>query len=111
MIVTKSEAIRLCMRFGEVYEDYPFDANWAVIRHKANRKSFAFVFERDATIWINLKVNSENIAVYCKKYACVLPAYHMNKKHWISVILDGSMADDDLKALVEESYALTKPKR
>ena len=39
-----------------------------------------------------------------------LPAYHMNKEHWVSVILDGSMKNEDICRLIEESFALTAPK-
>lgn len=38
----------------------------------------------------------------------VFPAYHMNKRHWITLALDGSFPDDDLYGLVEESFALTR---
>ena len=44
-------------------------------------------------------------------FPCVVPAYHMNKEHWISVILDGSMEEEDICRLIEESFELTAPKR
>ena len=43
--------------------------------------------------------------------AAVVPAYHMNKRHWISVILDGSMEEAEICRLIQESYDLTAPKR
>ena len=44
---TREEAIAFCKRFPEVYEDYPFhDQNWTVMRYEKNRKSFAFIYER-----------------------------------------------------------------
>lgn len=41
----------------------------------------------------------------------MVPAYHMNKRHWISIILDGSMSEEQVFQLIAESYALTLPKR
>ena len=105
---TRAEAIAACMRLPGVYEDYPFDdPNWTVMRHAGNKKSFAFIFERNGKIWINLKAEPLRADFWRAAYADVLPGYHMNKRHWISVILDDSMADADVLALIEDSYALT----
>ena len=43
-------------------------------------------------------------------WTAVIPAYHMNKQHWISVILDGTMAEEDVLRLIADSHALTAPK-
>ena len=53
---TRAEAIAACLRFPDAFEDYPFtDPIWTVMRHKTNRKAFAFIFSRDGKIWINVK--------------------------------------------------------
>ena len=44
-------------------------------------------------------------------FAAVVPAYHMNKLHWVSIILDGSMSDEEIRRLVHDSYRLTAPKK
>ena len=43
-------------------------------------------------------------------FESVVPAYHMNKEHWNSIILDGSVPDDDIKAMISDSYDLTVKK-
>ena len=43
-------------------------------------------------------------------YPAVRPGYHMNKQHWITVILDGSMTDEEVLPLIADSWALTAPK-
>ena len=43
-------------------------------------------------------------------FPAVVPAYHMNKEHWISVILDGTMTDEEIKPLIEDSFLLTSQK-
>ena len=95
-----------------MYEDEPFgDPNWTVIRHKENRKVFAWIFEREGHTWVNVKVDPEWREVRRNAYASVLPAYHMNKEHWSSVILDGTVPEKEIRRMIEESYDLTKPKK
>lgn len=105
------EVVAYCLTYQSVYEDEPFhDPNWTVIRHKGNRKVFAWIFEREDYIWINVKVDPEWRDIRREAYASVLPAYHLNKEHWSSIILDGTVPDEEIKRMIEESYTLTKPK-
>lgn len=109
---TKEEIISFCLTFADVYEDYPFhDDNWCVIRHKANRKVFAWIFDKDGHVWINLKCDPEWRDFWRSTYKSVIPAYHLNKEHWSSVILDGTVPVKDIERMVGESYDLTKPKK
>ena len=56
----RNEAIAYCLTYQDVYEDYPFhDPNWCVIRHKKNQRVFAWIFEKDNYIWINVKCDPE----------------------------------------------------
>lgn len=108
---TRAEAIAACMHLPGVYEDYPFDdPGWTCMRHGANRKIFAFIFERNGRIWINVKAEPLKADFWRDAFAAVAPAYHMNKRHWISIILDGSMDEADIRMLIEDSYRLTAPK-
>lgn len=50
----------------------------------------------------------EWILVWRETYDSVVPAYHMNKKHWNSIILDGSVPDEDIKRMIGESYDLIR---
>ncbi|MBU9735961.1 MmcQ/YjbR family DNA-binding protein [Diplocloster agilis] len=104
---TREEAIAFCKTFPEVYEDYPFhDQNWTVMRYKKNRKSFAFIYERQGTVWINVKCAPDWIEFWRNAFAGVVPAYHMNKKYWNSMILNGSIPDSEEKRMISESYDL-----
>ena len=106
----RKTAIAYCLTYADTYEDEPFhDPNWTVIRHKANRKVFAWIFEKDGHIWINVKVDPEWREIRRAAYASVLPAYHMNKEHWSSVILDGTVPGEEIQLMIAESYDLTKP--
>lgn len=105
----RKEAIAYCLTLKDAYEDYPFrDTNWCVIRHRANKKVFAWIFDKDGYVWINVKCDPQWLEFWRQAFASVIPAYHLNKKHWNSIILDGSIPDDDIRRMIAESYDLTK---
>lgn len=109
--LSRADAVNFCLSFCSVYEDYPFDDdNWTVMRHKGNKKIFACIFERQGKIWMNLKCRPEWGDFFKNAYVSVVPAYHMNKKHWISIIFDGTVPDSKIKNMICESYTLTAPK-
>ena len=106
---TREDAIKYCKSFYNVYEDYPFhDANWTIMRHKQNKKMFAAIYEREENIWINVKCDPEWREFWRNAFASVIPAYHMNKQHWNSIILDGTILEKDIQRMIAESYDLTK---
>ena len=101
--------------------DYPFDEDFetAVLRHGSNRKWYAIVmrvsrrkfgFDSDEVIdVVNLKLPLEMFGSFGAADG-VYPAYHMNKLHWISVLLPDA-ADDLIKFLVNASYEATRDKK
>lgn len=106
----REETIRFCLTFKNVFDDQPFhDPNWTVIRHKENRKVFAWIFEREGHIWINVKCSPQWRDFWRQVYKSVIPAYHLNKMHWNSIILDGTIPEEEVKRMIGESYDLTKP--
>ena len=111
-MLNRQEAIDFCLTIKDAFLDYPFnDANWTVMRHKTNKKMFAAIFEHKGNIWINVKCDPALSEFLRNAYASVLPAYHMNKKHWNSIILDGSVPDEEIKNMIMDSFDLIKPKR
>lgn len=113
--VTRRELIDFCLTYAGAYEDYPFGEPagapeaWAVMRHRANRKSFAFIYERGG-LCVNLKCEPLRADILRQCYAGVTPAYHMNKEHWNTVRV-GEVPGDALYDMIEHSYKLTMPKR
>ncbi len=107
-MTTKQQAITHCLTYPNVYEDYPFrDPNWCVIRHKENRKVFAWIFDKDGHTWINVKCDPQWRDFWRNTYPSVLPAYHLNKNHWNSIILDKTVPEKDIQRMIGESYDLT----
>lgn len=85
-------------------EEMPFGPETVV--YKVGGKMFAlFGLEREP-IWLNLKCDPELAQVLRQNYEAVIPGYHMNKEHWNTVILDGSIAESELHKMIDHSYAL-----
>lgn len=107
----RTEVIAYCNGMDDVYEDYPFhDPNWTVMRHKKNQKVFAWIFAKDGHIWINVKCDPEWRDFWRSAFPSVVPAYHLNKTHWNSIILDGTVPKNEIQKMIDESYNLTKNK-
>jgi len=107
-MTTRAEAIAYCLTYEDVYEDYPFhDPAWCVIRHRHNRRVFAWIFDRQGHVWINVKCDPEWRDMWRQAFASVLPAYHLNKTHWNSIVLDGTIPEADIHRMIDESYELT----
>ncbi len=108
---TRRDVIDFCRSLGaDVVEDYPFDdPNWTVMRHWGNKKGFAFLYEYQGRLQVNVKCKPEETAFWRGAFEGVIPAYHMNKTHWNTIILDGSVPDDDIKTMLGDSYRMTAP--
>ena len=118
--MTKQEFFSYCLNTYSTSPDYPFDEDFetAVLRHADNRKWYAIVmrvsrhkfgFESDEVIdVVNLKLLTEMFGSFGASDG-VYPAYHMNKLHWISVLLPDA-PDDVVQFLVNVSFEATKSK-
>lgn len=108
----RKEIIAFCLGLDDTYEDYPFhDPNWTIMRHNVNNKMFAAIYERMGSIWVNVKCDPNLAYVWRNAFEAVVPAYHMNKFHWNSIILNGTVPVKDIKNMILDSYELTKPKK
>lgn len=104
--------------FGAVPE-YPWVSSPknAVLRHVGNRKWFAIIMEVSRSALglsgdglvdvMNVKCNPEIVSFLQMKEG-YLPAYHMNKSHWISILLGGAVEAEEIKNLLEMSYEMTR---
>ncbi|MDO3413261.1 MmcQ/YjbR family DNA-binding protein [Saccharibacillus sp. CPCC 101409] len=106
----KEQIIAHCLTYMGAYEDYPFSDTWTVMRHTGSKKSFAFIYHREGHWCANLKCEPLRAAMLRDLHEDVKPAYHMNKEHWNTVILDGGLDEEDIFDLVRHSFDLTKPK-
>lgn len=101
--------------------DCPWDKNpnFEVFRNVGSKKWFALFMDipqrylglKSDTISdvMNVKCDPILIGSFCKEKG-IFPAYHMNKNHWISVLIDGTVPDERLKMLINISFEATAPK-
>ncbi len=85
-------------------EDFPFDETTLVI--KVAGKMFALTGINQQPLRLNLKCDPLQAELLRERYPAVLPGYHMNKRHWNTLVLDGSIPDDEIRAMIDASYAL-----
>jgi predicted DNA-binding protein (MmcQ/YjbR family) len=84
--------------------DYPFGENTAV--YKVNDKMYALVREKKLPVQLSLKCDPLLAETLREKYETVLPGYHLNKKHWNTILLTGQLGWDEVKDLIRHSYDL-----
>lgn len=109
-MTTRQDVIDFCLEWQDAYPDAPFrDDNWTVLRHKSNKKSFAFVYEQEGQMRVNVKCAPADASFWRDAYpGAVLPGYHMNKTHWNTIVL-AQVPEYDVKNMIAESYRLTSP--
>lgn len=122
------QANRITNKIIEKYNispDFPWEKKeyqtYGIFRHIDTRKWFALIMDikwksllknKDERLVdvMNLKINVDDGDKLRAKKG-IYPAYHMNKKHWITIVLDDSLTDDDVIALIQDSYNLTGKKK
>ena len=85
-------------------KEFPFGEE--VMVFKVVNKMFALISLNDDPLNLNLKCDPQDAIAYREIYDCVNPGYHMNKKHWNTLTLNGSMHQNILKDMIDESYDL-----
>ena len=89
-----------------VTSGYSFDESTLVF--KVINKMFALVPENEIPLRISLKCDPEEAQVLRGMHKSIIPGYHMNKEHWNTVILDGSIPVEVVLKMIDESYRLVE---
>lgn len=106
-MTTRDEALKYGLSLDNAYQNAPFhDENWQIVRFKGNDKAFLWTYERDGKICINVKARQDRLLYWRDQYEAVSAGYHQNKQHWNTVVLDGTVPDDVIKLMIDESYRL-----
>jgi predicted DNA-binding protein (MmcQ/YjbR family) len=93
-----------CLGHAGAIEDFPFGPETSVF--KVASKMFALSALDRTPLEVSLKCEPELAASLRRSYPAIRPGYHLNKRHWNTVTLDGSLSDQFLRDLVEDSYDL-----
>jgi predicted DNA-binding protein (MmcQ/YjbR family) len=90
--------------------DYPFGERVAVYKVGADERAklFAIVAEGSDPVRLSLKCDPQLAELLREKYESVLPGYHLNKKHWNTIICTGQVPEDELRDLIRHSYELVR---
>ena len=96
----------LCRAMPAATEEQPFGPEVAVF--KVGGKIFALISLDDEPAHVSLKCEPGLAELLREQYAAVGPGYHLNKRHWNTVRLDGSVPEGELRDWLEESYALVR---
>ena len=83
-------------------QDFPFDEVTMALRVK--NKIFALVPINASPLQANLKCDPDLADILRQTYSAVKPGWHMNKRHWNTIIFDGSISDDELLEMVDHAY-------
>ncbi len=96
----------LCLAQPAATEDQPFGEDTLVFR--VGGKIFALLALDAFPPRVNLKCDPEQAAELRERYEAVLPGYHMNKRHWNTVVCDGTVPGDELAEMVAHAYSLVR---
>jgi predicted DNA-binding protein (MmcQ/YjbR family) len=102
--MTRDEALGVCAGFPGSVEDYPFGDGVAVF--KVGGRIFALVALDGDPGSVSLKCDPGLAMEWRARYPAVTPGYHLNKRHWNTIRLDGSVDDDELREMIDHSYDL-----
>jgi predicted DNA-binding protein (MmcQ/YjbR family) len=100
----RDRVIEACLAKPGSTEDYPFGDEVAVF--KVAGKVFALVPLAGSPASVSLKCDPGLAADLRQRYPAVTPGYHLNKRHWNTVTLDGSVPGEELLDLIDHSYQL-----
>ena len=90
---TREEALAYALSFPKTYQEAPFhDNNWQL--------------EREGYINLNVKADPQWRDFWRSTYASVIPGWHQNKDHWNTIILDGTVPEQEIQRMIAESYDL-----
>ena len=93
-----------CLMQLHSIEDFPFGPDFYV--YKVVGKVFAILSETKGVARVNLKCDPAEALMLRDIFAAVTPGYHMNKRHWNTLLLDGSVPQNEVKRQIENSYQL-----
>lgn len=110
--MTEEAITAVLLSFQDAFIDYPFGEKIAVFKIRGtggkdnNGKMFAIVAEGSHPVQVSLKCDPQLAELLREKYESVLPGYHLNKKHWNTLLLTGQVPDDEVIDLARLSYNL-----
>ncbi len=111
MTISGTELRAYCLDFPAAVEDYPFDSSPELCTFKVAGKIFAICRLSSAPpLELSLKCDPQIAPALRVTYPAIVAGYHLNKRHWNTVTLDGSVPDELVRELVQDSFDLVVDK-
>lgn len=104
MKITHNKIEQYLLSMPNAKLDYPFGESVAV--YKVEDKMFALVAEKSDPVQLSLKCDPQLAENLRQKYETVMPGYHLNKKHWNTILLTGQLSWEETQDLIRHSYQL-----
>lgn len=109
--MTHKEVEAYILSMPNSFLDYPFGEGVAVYKvgeatQPSEGKMFALVAEGKEPVNLSLKCDPQLAVILREKYETVMPGYHLNKKHWNTLVLSGQLPEEEVRALIHHSYQL-----
>jgi predicted DNA-binding protein (MmcQ/YjbR family) len=108
--MTPSELRDFCLALPQAIETFPFDPELSVFRTSANAKIFALTNLDVMPLTISLKVDPEDGISLRAEFSDIVPGYHLNKRHWITVTVGAGVPDELVEDLIRGSHDLVRPR-
>ena len=106
--MNKEEIIKYCLTLENTYKDCPFsdDFESVTMKHCKNKKWFTLLMNVNNKLYLNVKTDPNYSDILRNTYDYIIPAYHMNKDHWNTIIIDEKVDEDLVKELIEQNMVL-----
>jgi predicted DNA-binding protein (MmcQ/YjbR family) len=108
--MTPDALLQFCLSLPQATETFPFGEETSVFKTSGNNKIFALSSLGEEPLDVSLKCDPEDSIALREEYTEITPGYHLNKRHWITIVLDGAVPDELVENLIRGSHALVRPK-
>jgi predicted DNA-binding protein (MmcQ/YjbR family) len=106
------DALRdFCMSLVQAEETFPFDPELSAFKTTGNGKIFALTNLGDSPLAVSVKVDPLDSISLREEFPDITPGYHLNKKHWITIVVGAGVPDALVEELVRGSHDLVRPKQ
>lgn len=108
--MTPDALLEFCLSLPQAVETFPFGEETSVFRTSGNDKIFALSSLGSEPLKVSLKCDPEEGEALRAEFPQITPGYHLNKRHWITIVLDGHVPDALVEQQIRGSHALVRPK-
>ena len=109
--MTPDALVDFCLSLPQAVETFPFGEETSVFKTSGNGKIFALSALAGDPLTVSLKCDPEESRALREEFPQrITPGYHLNKKHWVTILLDGHVPSDLVEQLLRDSHALVRPR-